>query len=254
MTEVVLVTGASRGVGAEVATRLAHPRRHVVVNYREKAARADAVVEAIRAGGGEASAVRADVSDPDASAAMLDDIGRRFGGLNTVVLNASGGLEPGADADYPMRLNRDGQLAIARHALPLMRKNGRILFVTSHLAHFHGRKPVPPDYLPIAISKQAGEQALRAELPAFAAAGVALVVVSGDMIEDSVMVRLFERRDPEAVARRRAASGGLPTSADFASAIVRAVDEPQPSGATIYVGGADYLAVSAGPTIRRRRR
>jgi 3-oxoacyl-[acyl-carrier protein] reductase len=184
--------------------------------------------------------VQADVSDACAGAAMLDGIERRLGGLDTVILNASGGLEPGADADYPMRLNRDGQVALARHALPLMRTNGRIVFVTSHLAHFHGRRPVPPDYLPIAVSKQAGESALRAELPAFAAAGVTLVVVSGDMISDSTMVRLFERRDPDAVALRRAASGGLPTTAEFASAIVRAVDEPQPSGATIYVGGPDY--------------
>ena len=38
-----------------------------------------------------------------------------------------------------------------------MRPGGRIIFVTSHLAHFHGRKPVPTDYLPIATSKQAGE-------------------------------------------------------------------------------------------------
>ena len=241
MSRVFLVTGASRGVGAEVATRLAGREHHVIVNYRDKANRADAVVEAVRAAGGEATAVQADLTDERATDAMLTDIGDRLGGLDVLVLNASGGLEPGADAGYAMRLNRDAQVRLARRALPLMSAGGRIVFVTSHLAHFHGRRPVPKDYLPIAVSKQEGEDALRGEMPAFEAAGVVFVVVSGDMIEDSVMVRLFERRDPEAIAARRDASGGLPMAAEFAEAIVRATHEPHHSGDTVYVGGPDYL-------------
>jgi 3-oxoacyl-[acyl-carrier protein] reductase len=239
---VVLVTGASRGVGAHIATQFADPRSHVIVNYREKAKRADAVVDAVRAAGGDASAVRADAADEQAVAAMLDDIGDRFGGLDVLVLNASGGLEPGSDVGYPMRLNRDAQVRLAQLALPLMRAKGRVVFVTSHLAHFYGRKPVPADYLPVAISKQAGEKALRDMIPTLEAAGMTLIVVSGDMIEDSTMVRLFERRDAEAVAARRRAGNGLPTAAEFADAIVRATHEPHRSGDTVYVGGPDYLS------------
>jgi 3-oxoacyl-[acyl-carrier protein] reductase len=241
VTEVVLVTGASRGVGAEIATQLADPQRHVIVNYREKAKRADAVVQEVVAAGGNASAVQADVSDKQAVAMLVAGIGERWGGLDALVLNASGGLEAGADPDYAMRLNCHAQVELARMALPLMRTGGRIIFVTSHLAHFHGKKPVPTAYLPIAVSKQAGEAALRAEMPAFEAAGVTFAVVSGDMIEGSTTVRLFERRDPAAVAARREASGGLPSAAEFATAIVREITDPQPSGETIYVGGPDYL-------------
>ena len=242
MTKVVLVTGASRGVGAEVATQLADPRHHVVVNFREKANRADAVVAAVRSAGGDASAIRTDISDEQAVVAMLDEIDERLGGLDVLVLNASGGLEPGADAGYPMRLNRDAQVRLARLALPLMGTGGRIIFVTSHLAHFHGRKPVPTDYLPIATSKQAGETALRGMRQEFEAAGITFIVVSGDMIEGSTMVRLFERRDPEAVTARRNMGDGLPTTAEFAAAIVRAINEPDPTGDTVYVGGPDYLS------------
>ncbi len=242
MSKVVLVTGASRGVGAEIATQLGGPRHHVVVNYREKAKRAAAVVDAVRSAGGDASAVQADVTDEQAVIAMLAEIVERFGGLNVLVLNASGGLEPGADAGYPMRLNRDAQVRLARLALPLMSAGGRIVFVTSHLAHFHGRKPVPIDYLPIATSKQAGEEALRGMREEFEAAGITFVVVSGDMIEGSTMVRLFERRDPDAVAARRDASAGLPSATEFAAAIVGATDEAHGNGDTIYVGGADYLS------------
>ena len=241
MTEVVLVTGASRGVGADTAVQLAGRHRHVIVNYREKAKRAEAVVEDVRAAGGQATAVRADATDEQAVATMLDGIAARFGALNALVLNASGGLEPGADPGYPMRLNCDAQVRLVRRALPSMATGGRIVFVTSHLAHFHGRKTVPADYLPIATSKRAGEDALRSMLPMFAAAEVTLVVVSGDMLEGSTMVRLFERRDPDAVAVRRRASGGLPTVGEFASAIVRATHEPHRNGDTIYLGGSDYF-------------
>jgi 3-oxoacyl-[acyl-carrier protein] reductase len=242
VSRVVLITGASRGVGAEIATQLADSAHHVVVNYREKAKRADAVVDAVRAAGGNASAVRADVTEEQAVATMLEDIDDRFGNLDVLVLNASGGLEPGADPGYPMRLNRDAQVRLAQLALSLMRAGGRIVFVTSHLAHFYGRKPVPDEYLPIATSKQAGEKALRDMLPTFEAAGLTLVVVSGDMIEGSTMVRLFERRDLEAVQARRRAGDGLPTAAEFADAIVRATHEPHRNGDTVYVGGPDYLS------------
>jgi 3-oxoacyl-[acyl-carrier protein] reductase len=242
VSRVVLITGASRGVGAEIATQLADSAHHVVVNYREKAKRADAVVDAVRAAGGNASAVRADVTEEQAVATMLEDIDDRFGNLDVLVLNASGGLEPGADPGYPMRLNRDAQVRLAQLAPSLMRAGGRIVFVTSHLAHFYGRKPVPDEYLPIATSKQAGEKALRDMLPTFEAAGLTLVVVSGDMIEGSTMVRLFERRDLEAVQARRRAGDGLPTAAEFADAIVRATHEPHRNGDTVYVGGPDYLS------------
>lgn len=240
VTEVFLVTGASRGVGAAIAVQLAGPHRHVIVNYRDKAKRADAVVERIRAAGGEATAVRADVTDEQAVTAMLADVEAQFSGLNVLVLNASGGLEPGADAGYPMRLNCDAQVRLARLALPLMPAGGRIVFVTSHLAHFYGHKPVPTDYTPVAVSKQAGEEALRGLIPAFEAAGVTLVTVSGDMIEASTMVRLFERRDPDAIAARRLASGGLPSVDEFADGIVRATRDPHRNGDTVFVGGSDY--------------
>lgn len=238
---VVLVTGASRGVGAEVATRFARPGRHVIVNYREKANRADDVVAAIRAAGGDAWAVQADLTDEQAVSAMLADIESRHGHVDVLVLNASGGLERGADPGYAMRLNCDAQVRLARLALPLMPPGGRIIFVTSHLAHFSERAPVPEDYLPVAAGKRAGEDALRGMAATFEASGISLVVVSGDMIEGSVMVRLFERRDPQAVAARRRAGGQLPTAEQFACAIVDAAHGPADTGQTIYVGGSDYL-------------
>ena len=242
-TRIVLVTGGSRGIGAEVARQFANPDTHVIVNYREKANRANAIVEAIRDAGGHASTMGADISNEADAAAMIDAIGSRFGRLDALILNASGGLELDADPGYAMRLNRDAQRRLAQLALPLMPVDGRIVFVTSHQAHFFPNKAVPKGYSAVAASKRAGETALYAMRSAFNQAGVRLTVVSGDMIEGTIIVRLLERRNPGEVDARRA-HGTLPTVDEFASAIVGAADSPSPQG-IVYIGGADYLMTAA---------
>lgn len=76
--------------------------------------------------------------------------------------------------------------------------------------------------------------------PDLAQRGVSLSVVSGDMIEGTIIVRLLERRDPDAVKARRA-FGPLPTLDEFASAIATEALSTAPTQDTVYVGGADYL-------------
>jgi 3-oxoacyl-[acyl-carrier protein] reductase len=236
---IVLVTGASRGIGAEVARQLADPNTHVIVNYREKAKRAEDIAEAVRDAGGHASTLRADISDEADATAMMESIETRFGRLDALVLNASGGLEMGADPGYAMRLNRDAQRRLAQLAVPMMPVDGRIVFVTSHQAHFFPNKAVPKGYSAVAASKRAGETALYAMRAVFSRAGVRLTVVSGDMIDGTIIVRLLQRRDPDAVKARRV-HGTLPTVTEFSGAIVSSVTMPSPPG-IVYVGGADYL-------------
>ena len=236
---IVLVTGASRGIGAEVARQLADPNTHVIVNYREKAKRAEDIAEAVRDAGGHASTLRADISDEADATSMMESIETRFGRLDALVLNASGGLEMGADPGYAMRLNRDAQRRMAQLAVPMMPVDGRIVFVTSHQAHFFPNKAVPKGYSAVAASKRAGETALYAMRAVFSRAGVRLTVVSGDMIDGTIIVRLLQRRDPDAVKARRV-HGTLPSVTEFSEAIVSSVIMPSPPG-IVYVGGADYL-------------
>lgn len=242
--QIALVTGASRGIGAEIARLLGTSGAHVFVNYREKARRADQVVDDINRAGGTATAVRADLTDSTAVAAMAEMVREQCGHLDALVLNASGGLERDADPDYALRLNRDAQLSVVDAALPLLTRSGRIVFVTSHQAHFYREVGTYEEYEPVAASKRAGEDALRARVPELGERGVGLVVVSGDMIEGTITLTLLERARPGVIAARRTQAGGLPTIAEFAAEVVAAVTAPVESGHTVYVGGADFLARS----------
>ncbi|QTG80091.1 SDR family oxidoreductase [Arthrobacter crystallopoietes] len=236
-----IVTGSSRGIGADVAKNLAAEGASVVINYRQKAPRANKVVTQIEEAGGRAVAVGADLTVPEGAQALVDAAKENFGGLDLLVLNASGGMETGLGEDYAMRLNRDAQVNMLRAAVDVMPSGSRVVFVTSHQAHFIDTVPTMPEYEPVARSKRAGEDALRAELPALAEKGISLVVVSGDMIEGTVTATLLDRAAPGAIEARREAAGKLYSVEEFAVEIARMATADVPSGHTELVGGADWF-------------
>jgi len=86
--KIALVTGATSGVGREIALSLAAEGGHVAVNYRGSAEEAEALVGEIAAKGGTAKAYKADVADFAGVKAMVDAIAKDFGGLNILINNA----------------------------------------------------------------------------------------------------------------------------------------------------------------------
>jgi NAD(P)-dependent dehydrogenase (short-subunit alcohol dehydrogenase family) len=232
----VLVTGSSRGIGADTVGYFAEAGASVVINFRNKEARAKKLADSIRAAGGTAITVGADLTDPESVGAMFDTIRAEYGGLDILVMNASGGMEAGMAADYAMQLNRDAQVDLLRRAIPLLGQGSRVVFVTSHQAHFIGTTATMPEYEPVARSKRAGEDALRALIPELEAAGIGFVVVSGDMIEGTITATLLERANPGAISARKDAAGRLYNVSEFAAEIALAAVEPVPEGNTRYVG------------------
>lgn len=241
-----LVTGSSRGIGADTATYLAQAGAKVAINFRNKEPRAVKVANAIREAGGEAITVGGDLTDPASIAAMFDTIRSEWGGLDILVLNASGGMEGGMAADYALRLNRDAQVAVLDAALPLMAPGSRVVFVTSHQAHFVHEVPTMPEYEQVATSKRAGEDALRARVPELTEKGVGFVVVSGDMIEGTITATLLERVRPGAIDSRREAAGRLYSVSEFAAEVARAAVDPIPEENLRLVGDVTYFTEHGG--------
>ncbi|BDZ50528.1 short chain dehydrogenase [Frondihabitans sucicola] len=238
-----LVTGSSRGVGADTAQFLAEAGARVVVNYRNKEKRALQLVSKIEENGGSAISIGADLTDPASVAEMLGTVQREFGGLDILVLNASGGMESGMAENYALLLNRDAQVDVLTQALPLMAPGSRVVFVTSHQAHFIRTTETMPEYLPVALSKRAGEDALRDLIPSLEEKGVSFVVVSGDMIEGTITATLLERSNPGAISSRRESAGKLYNVAEFAAEVALAAVEDIPDDNTRLVGDvSDFVA------------
>jgi NAD(P)-dependent dehydrogenase (short-subunit alcohol dehydrogenase family) len=241
--KIALVTGSSRGIGADTLGYFAEAGASVVVNFRNKESRAQKIVDNITAAGGQAIAVGADLTDTDSVLAMFQAAKNAFGDLDILVMNASGGMEAGLGEDYAMRLNRDSQVNLLKTALPFLKDGARVVFVTSHQAHFIRTTPTMPEYLPVALSKRAGEDALREMIPTLSERGIGFVVVSGDMIEGTITATLLERANPGAIEARREGAGKLYNVQEFAAEVALAAVEPVPADNTRLVGDtSDFKA------------
>lgn len=234
----IIITGSSRGVGADTAQILAAQGANIVVNYRSKAPRAQKVVAAIEEAGGKAIAVGGDVTNSEDVNNLIKTAIDTYGSLDYLILNASGGMETNMGEDYAMRLNRDAQLNFARAAAEKLSAGGRIVFVTSHQAHFIHEVETMLEYKPVAESKKAGEEALLAEIPALTEKGISLVVVSADMIEGTVTATLLNRLRPGALEARREAAGKLYSVNEFAQEVAAMVTADVETGHIELVGGA----------------
>ncbi|MDT0157142.1 SDR family oxidoreductase [Microbacterium sp. ARD32] len=241
--KVALVTGSSRGIGADTVRYFAEAGADVVINYRNKAPRAEKLATQLRELGVRALVVGADLTDPDSVASMLEQVRSEFGRLDILVLNASGGMESGMGEDYALTLNRDAQLSVLKTAEPLLGDGSRVVFVTSHQAHFIRTTPTMPEYEPVARSKRAGEDALRELIPGLAEKGIGFTVVSGDMIEGTITATLLNRLNPGAIAERRESAGRLYNVSEFAAEVAQAAIDPVPADNTRLVGDtSDFTA------------
>jgi 3-oxoacyl-[acyl-carrier protein] reductase len=134
---VAIVTGGSRGIGRQTARRLAADGFAVVINYAGNDAEAQAAVAEITADGGRAIAVRADVADETAVAALFDTAEETFGGVD-VLVNAAGimALAPLADLDLSvfdqmLRTNVRGTFVVDQQAARRLRPGGAIINFSS---------------------------------------------------------------------------------------------------------------------------
>jgi 3-oxoacyl-[acyl-carrier protein] reductase len=134
-----IVTGASKGIGAALAKRLATDGFQTIVNYGASAAEAEAVVAAITSTGGRAKAVRADVADASAVRSLFDVAEAEFGPVDVLVNNAGVmKMTPPAevtDEDYQRQIaiNLTGSFNGMREGARRVRDGGRIINLSTSL-------------------------------------------------------------------------------------------------------------------------
>ena len=158
--QVALVTGASRGIGAAIAKRLARDGFTVIVNYTESAEPAEALVRTIQQAGGQALAAKADVSSPTDVRRLFDAAETAFGGVDVLVNNAGimnlANIADADDASFDRQIavNLKGTFNTLREAATRLRSGGRIVNFSSSVVAL-----LQPGYAVYAATK-AGVEAM----------------------------------------------------------------------------------------------
>jgi 3-oxoacyl-[acyl-carrier protein] reductase len=230
---VALVTGASRGIGAAIATALAEAGAAVAINYRERAAEAERVAAAIRARGARAMTVRADVSMGDAVAVMVQRVAAELGAIDILVNNAgiavARTLEELSEQDFDQAIavNLKSAFLCTQAVLPAMRARrwGRIVNVSSGAAR--GAGIMGPHYN---ASKAGMEGLTRGYAARLARDGITVNAVAPSLIETEMM-----RGRDEVVGRIPLGRMGEPH--EIAQAVLMVIGNAYMTGQTVAVNG-----------------
>ncbi|CKI28994.1 SDR family oxidoreductase [Mycolicibacterium smegmatis] len=153
---VAIITGASGGIGHDVAVRLARAGMAVAVHYAGNRDRAQQTADEITALGGAATVVTADVADEQQVAALFDEVESEFGGVD-VVVNTAGIMTLAplaeldlADLDRMLRTNVRGTFAVSQQAARRVRAGGAIINFSTSVT-----KIAAPTYTAYAATKGA---------------------------------------------------------------------------------------------------
>ncbi len=146
--KVILITGASTGIGAAAAVAFGHSKARVAIHYNASEDRARQVAEEVRAAGGEAFLVQADVTEPEAATQVVAKTVEHFGRLDVLVNNAGGlvGRTPIKDysdeyVDAVLALNVGQVVRFVREGVSHMRAQGGSIINVSSIAARHGGGP-----------------------------------------------------------------------------------------------------------------
>ncbi|MFF3504275.1 glucose 1-dehydrogenase [Streptomyces sp. NPDC003247] len=237
--KVALVTGASRGIGRGIAERLGADGARVIVNYRSDAEAAAQVVSSVERAGGRATAVRADVSDPEELRGLFEMAERSYGGLDLLVGNVGvarfAPLADATDEDFELMFttNTRATFMALREAARRLRDGGRIVVVSSGAAVT--ARPASGLY---AASKAAGDLLVRTAAKELGPRGITVnSVLPGATRTDALEAGMTAERLE--ATRAQTPLGRLGEPADIAAVVAFLVSDAGGwiTGQTIHAGG-----------------
>jgi len=156
--KVILITGASKGIGAAIATRVARDGASVIINYSSDSKPADALVQTI--GANRAFAVKADVSSVAGVESLVNATVKKFGKIDVVIPSAGvmmmKTVESTTESDFQKSfdLNVKGPYFLVQKAIPHMKPGSRVIFISTGVVH---QSNVTPPYTLYAATKGAIE-------------------------------------------------------------------------------------------------
>jgi 3-oxoacyl-[acyl-carrier protein] reductase len=230
---IALVTGGSRGIGAAIAAALAEAGAAVAVNYRQRAAEADAVVAAIAGKGGRAIALPADVSQAAAVSRMVEHVASALGPIDILVNNAGVAIVRGiddlteAEFDATIAVNLKSAFLCTQAVLPMMRakKWGRIVNISSGAARGAGAIGVHYN-----ASKAGIEGLTRGYAARLVKEGITVNAVAPSLIETDMMKGRTDLAS-------RIPLGRLGKSDEVAQAVLMVLGNDYMTGQTIMLNG-----------------
>jgi 3-oxoacyl-[acyl-carrier protein] reductase len=197
--KVALVTGASRGIGAAIARRLAGAGAFVAVNYNTDETGAAETVAAIRADGGSAEPFQADVASVSGITTLIDRVVAQFGHLDVLVNNAwLGTLRRMMDTD---EATYDALFALTKAAFFSMKRAGQVLADNGRIVNISSMSTRTPGGGPAySASKAALETFTRAFAHEVGARGITVNAVLPGLIDTALLATLTEAQRQGAIA------------------------------------------------------
>ncbi|MEM0129796.1 MAG: SDR family NAD(P)-dependent oxidoreductase [Thermoplasmata archaeon] len=232
-----LVTGASRGIGAATARRLAQPGAEILLHYRTHRAEAEAVAEEVRAHGARATLLTADLGDRAAVGRLADEVAAAVPALDVLVMNAGTyprtpfpEATPEVVADC-FAQNLLGPIELIRRLLPRLADGARIVLVSSVLAFEGSRRGAPY------AAAKAAIVGLGMSLARELAPGVRVNVVAPGPIDTAILAEDTPERRARRVAQVPLGRIGTPEEVAEAIAFLASERSSFLTGTVVHVNG-----------------
>ncbi|MDQ0300839.1 enoyl-[acyl-carrier protein] reductase III [Salibacterium salarium] len=244
--KVALVTGSSRGIGKEIALKLANKGYHIVINYARSKSAALETAEEIEKHGVKTLVVKANVAKQDKVKQLFAEIDETFGRLDVLINNAASGvLRPAMELeeshwDWTMNINSKALLFCAQQAALLMEKNngGKIVSLSSL-----GAQRYLKNYTAVGVSKAAVEALTRYLAVELSEKGIVVNAVSGGAVDTEALTHFPNRDELLREAEERTPAGRMVEVEDLANGVLFLVSDEASMirGQTIIIDGGMSL-------------